>query len=126
MKSLVETRLHAVTAIQVARWNAAGRPASYTITDVRDRVYTLSAESLRVASNFNQNDSFPTIVQKTRVLSGDIDVQLDGSTVNVPGRGFGHGVGLCQYGAQGLSREGFKPSQILQQYYPGAAIERAY
>ena len=38
------------------------------------------------------------------------------------GRGWGHGVGLCQWGARGLADEGKGWREILQQYYPGAEI----
>jgi stage II sporulation protein D len=42
------------------------------------------------------------------------------------GRGFGHGVGLCQYGAEGKARNGWGAEQILKFYYPGAALFKAY
>ena len=37
-------------------------------------------------------------------------------------KGWGHGVGLCQYGADGLARSGFDYIQILQYYYPGIDV----
>ena len=42
------------------------------------------------------------------------------------GRGFGHGVGLCQWGAQGKAAKGITGKEILRFYYPGARILRAY
>lgn len=42
------------------------------------------------------------------------------------GRGHGHGVGLCQWGAQGKSEKGMSGEDILNFYYPGAKIVRAY
>jgi len=42
------------------------------------------------------------------------------------GRGYGHGVGMCQWGAQGMAKEGCTYRQILQFYYPGAKIVAAY
>ncbi len=48
----------------------------------------------------------------------------DGFFIFSSGRGFGHGVGLCQYGAQQMAREGFNAKQILQHYYPGAEIKK--
>lgn len=38
------------------------------------------------------------------------------------GGGWGHGVGLCQFGAEGMSRQGFTTAQILSHYFPGAEI----
>jgi stage II sporulation protein D len=37
--------------------------------------------------------------------------------------GAGHGVGLCQWGAKELAREGKTCEQILQFYFPGASIQ---
>src|SRR6266542_4038435 len=42
------------------------------------------------------------------------------------GRGWGHGVGLCQVGAYGLARQGFTSEQILKAYYTGIAVTRFY
>jgi len=42
------------------------------------------------------------------------------------GRGFGHGVGMCQCGAQAMARQGKTASQILFYYYPSSKIERVY
>ncbi|MFQ3584667.1 MAG: SpoIID/LytB domain-containing protein, partial [Cyanobacteriota bacterium] len=38
------------------------------------------------------------------------------------GGGFGHGVGLSQYGSYTLARQGFSPAQILEFYYPGTTL----
>ncbi|HEV2883656.1 MAG TPA: SpoIID/LytB domain-containing protein [Pyrinomonadaceae bacterium] len=42
------------------------------------------------------------------------------------GRGWGHGVGMCQVGAYGLARQGFTYDQILKAYYTGIDITRLY
>ena len=42
------------------------------------------------------------------------------------GRGWGHGVGLCQCGAEGMARLGKSAEEILQHYYPGSEIENIY
>jgi stage II sporulation protein D len=42
------------------------------------------------------------------------------------GRGWGHGVGMCQTGAYGLAREGYSSTAILQKYYAGVRLEREY
>ncbi len=51
-----------------------------------------------------------------------IGVLRDGSVV-VEGRGRGHGIGLCQLGAQDLARDSHTYQEILHHYYPGASIE---
>ncbi len=42
------------------------------------------------------------------------------------GRGYGHGVGMCQCGAQAMARGGKTSRQILFYYYPGSNIIRVY
>ena len=42
------------------------------------------------------------------------------------GRGWGHGVGMCQVGAYGLAKQGFNFEQILKTYYSGIEITRLY
>jgi stage II sporulation protein D len=62
---------------------------------------------------------------KRRLLSARIDAitpTRDGITIE--GGGFGHGVGLCQYGARGLARRGDDYKQILDFYYEDCAIAR--
>jgi SpoIID/LytB domain protein len=40
----------------------------------------------------------------------------------ITGAGFGHGVGMSQYGAQGMGLDGLNATQILNHYYPGTAV----
>ncbi len=45
--------------------------------------------------------------------------------LRIDGRGFGHGHGMSQYGAEGAAREGLSASEILAFYYPGTDAGRA-
>jgi stage II sporulation protein D len=63
--------------------------------------------------------------------STDIDIELirSGDQVRrmvVQGRGWGHGVGMCQWGALQLSREGVDFRSILHHYYPGTDLKPWY
>ncbi len=42
------------------------------------------------------------------------------------GRGWGHGVGMCQVGAYGLARQGLSYAQILKTYYSGIELSKLY
>jgi stage II sporulation protein D len=42
------------------------------------------------------------------------------------GRGWGHGVGMCQYGAYGLAKMGVKADDIIRHYYTGVDVTKAY
>lgn len=42
------------------------------------------------------------------------------------GRGWGHGVGMCQVGAYGLAKQGYNVEQILKAYYTGIEVTKMY
>jgi stage II sporulation protein D len=42
------------------------------------------------------------------------------------GRGWGHGVGMCQVGAYGLAKQGWSAEQIIKAYYTGVEVTRIY
>ncbi|MFH1754861.1 MAG: SpoIID/LytB domain-containing protein [Candidatus Latescibacterota bacterium] len=48
------------------------------------------------------------------------------SFVSIVGGGNGHGVGMCQYGAIGMAKQGYTFDMILSHYYPGCSIKREY
>jgi stage II sporulation protein D len=49
-------------------------------------------------------------------------VALDGPWARFSGRGYGHGVGMCQWGAKGMAEQGHTAKQILEFYYPGTVL----
>lgn len=51
---------------------------------------------------------------------------LAGGGARLRGRGYGHGVGMCQFGAIGRARAGQPWQEILRTYYPGAQLTRVY
>lgn len=59
-----------------------------------------------------------TVVASPTQAANRVDV-ADNSTVLVDGKGYGHGKGLSQYGAQGAARAGLDHVQISEFYYPG-------
>ena len=62
-----------------------------------------------------------------KIRSTICKITVTGQTVTFfSGRGFGHGVGLCQYGSQGMARQGAVARNILAHYYPGASITKLY
>ncbi len=114
-----------VKRIEVSKANTYHRPTVYRLYDDDDRWYELSAESLRVACNTSTPSlAFPS--SKQRIKSSDFEVILKGDGLIFKGRGFGHGVGMSQYGAEGMARAGTTADDILMHYYPGALLERAY
>ena len=52
--------------------------------------------------------------------------QENDSTITIHGGGFGHGVGMCQWGAMNMSKRGFKYYHILSKYFPGTLLTKGY
>lgn len=62
-----------------------------------------------------------------KIKSAAFEIRNKGDSWSfVKGKGFGHGVGLCQYGAQALARKNKTAGQILQYYYPNSKMKKLY
>ncbi|MFQ5897889.1 MAG: SpoIID/LytB domain-containing protein [Candidatus Methylomirabilia bacterium] len=58
-----------------------------------------------------------------RVLKSTLFVvSVDGAYARFTGRGYGHGVGLSQWGAKGMAEQGYGYREILRFYYPGSIL----
>ena len=55
--------------------------------------------------------------------SADFTISISGSTVTISTKGFGHGCGMSQYGANELAKKGYTYTQILHHYYTGIQIK---
>lgn len=57
-----------------------------------------------------------------RIKSNDFTLKKVSSGYHLQGRGLGHGVGMCQWGAARMSELGANYEEILKHYYPGAVL----
>ncbi len=74
-----------------------------------------------------QGNAFRLLVSPRDLKSLLIEQAIDrGDAVEIAGGGFGHGVGLCQFGSQGMAQAGQPYATILANYYPGAALARMW
>ena len=62
------------------------------------------------------------------LFSFDIERNAQGEVLGMSfyGRGWGHGVGMCQVGAYGMAMDGATYDQILKKYYKGIELKKAY
>lgn len=58
------------------------------------------------------------------VKSTAFDLRIEKNVYIFTGRGLGHGIGLCQYGAMEMARRGYAYPEILRHYFPGTIIEK--
>jgi len=105
----------AVDRVEVGSRTPSGRLASIRVIGTTGTQRTLKAEEFRLAAG-------PRVMRST-----DCQVEDVGRTVQFSdGRGFGHGVGMCQWGMEGQAALGRRADQILKFYYPGMNLTRAY
>ena len=62
------------------------------------------------------------ILSESHLKSSAFEVRYDGDTIILDGKGWGHGVGLCQIGAAVMASKGYGYIEILEHYYPGTVI----
>lgn len=83
-------------------------------------------ESGRISSIRVGNQSY-TGVQFRNLLglrSADFDIEIQDGKLLITTRGYGHGVGMSQYGAKGMAESGYSCLQILSHYYPGTLVTK--
>jgi SpoIID/LytB domain protein len=114
------TRLASVEAIAL---NANGRPTRMRVVDEGDSAVELRAEDFRRAANHSGPGLNPP---RKPLRSSHLTATFGPGSVTFDGYGFGHGVGLCQYGAQALATGGTDHGGILRWYYPGVELAQAY
>ena len=61
-------------------------------------------------------------LSESHLKSSNFTVTRDGDQFMLEGRGWGHGVGLCQIGAAVMAARGYSYTDILKHYYKGADI----
>ncbi|MFA9477050.1 SpoIID/LytB domain-containing protein [Phycisphaerales bacterium AB-hyl4] len=118
--------LDGLRSVRLSHRSIAGRPARFEVTDRIGRTYPLAAEHFRFACNFAHPDRGP-VPREQQLLSSHVEVRMQGSQITfTDGRGFGHGAGMCQWGAQGMASRGYTGRDIVRHYYPDAELRRMY
>lgn len=81
---------------------------------------------MRIKGSYSTADilakDFRRIIGTDIIRSTNFKITIISDYLAFDGLGWGHGVGLCQWGAYYMSRAGKKADEILAFYYPGSAI----
>jgi stage II sporulation protein D len=107
----------AVESIAIAETTASGRARSVRLALEGGGQLTMSGAELRQVVGYTQ---LPSLLFTVRVE------EKGGKVAVFTGKGSGHGVGLCQWGARGRAAKGESYREILSHYYPGAEVRRMY
>lgn len=96
-----------VKSVKVAHKTRTGRATTLTLHSSKGNK-TVSCNKFRMATG----------LRSCKITK----LQLTGKALHAAGHGYGHGIGMCQDGANGMARAGKTYEQILATYYPGAKI----
>ncbi len=78
-----------------------------------------------ISLNINNKEFKGTeIYNKLSLKSTDFTINQLGTNVEIKTVGYGHGVGMSQYGAQGMATSGYNYKQILNHYYTNTKIKK--
>lgn len=102
---------------------------SFTITPVGlgkgGHATTIKVSSSSDIKDINAN-KFRLLIGPNKLFSTSFTVKDNDTMLNFNGRGWGHGLGLCQYGAQKMGLTGVKWYDIVKHYYPGVDLVKVY
>jgi stage II sporulation protein D len=102
----------ALRSLSVDEWSASGRAARVWVRGSRGE-RGVDATALRRA------------LGEERIRSTRFEIEATEDGFVFTGAGFGHGVGMSQWGAEAMARDGANYREILSHFYPGTRIERA-
>ncbi len=104
-----------ITDVVVSEKTLQGRPRTIRLLGSSGAKKELLAENFRLA------------IGSDLMKSTDCEISFQRGTLHIRhGRGFGHGLGLCQWGSHGQALQGKHASDIIRYYYPSCRIMRAY
>jgi stage II sporulation protein D len=99
-----------IQGIKVAERNESGRVRKLEITDRDGKTLVVEGKLFR------------EIIGPNILKSNNFKVQMKGWYVDISGYGWGHGVGMCQWGALGMAKLRHNYKEILSFYYPSSEL----
>src|SRR5690606_1517060 len=116
------TSVQRIDDVRLTDRNASERVTVQLTADGRE--YTLRQDSLRWVLRPQPG---PAILNSSRLFAVEAQKDAGGvSELEIRGGGWGHGIGMCQFGAMGRARAGQSYGEILRAYYTGVELRRLY
>ncbi len=103
-------------------YNKLSLPYNQTIT-ITNIEKTTTGRTKKLNIN-GQTINGRKLAQKLSLRSNYFDITQNEENITITTKGFGHGVGMSQYGANGMAKEGYKYDQILKYYYQNTEIKK--
>ena len=102
-----------ISSLVLGKKNDSGRVRKIKVTGRKDEVSIPATK-------------FRHLIGVNLIKSTNFDLKITGEKAVFSGSGWGHGVGLCQWGAYFMAKKGYKYKEILEHYYPNAEIKNIY
>jgi stage II sporulation protein D len=112
--TMLETKLGSETGVMAAMQSGAG------VVQIVERTPSGRVDKIRIGSKVFTGSE---VREKLALKSTNFIIEQQGEKLVFKTTGYGHGVGLCQYGANGMAKEGKDFRQIVTYYYAGVAIK---
>ena len=87
-------------------------------------IQTTSTGRIKTIKINEQELSGREVAKKLSLRSNYFTITQNNQNVTITTKGFGHGVGMSQYGALGMAKEGYTYDKILKHYYQGVEIKK--
>ncbi len=94
---------------------------------IKSYTATGRAKELSITTESDQNtvkcNDLRKLLGWQRLPSTNFSMTMDGDSIIFEGKGYGHGIGLCQWSALEMARKGKNYKEILSFFYSGAEIQ---
>jgi len=104
----------ALDGLRVIRTDLSGRASQILVQSAQPK-WVPARAFLQIMNRQYGREVLPSLL---------FHITMSGDNIRFDGRGWGHGVGMCQAGSVLLARQGHTYQQILQHYYPGTTLVR--
>lgn len=98
----------------------------YSTTLEVENISTTSTGRIKKLKINNVSKTASDVTQSLNLRSSFFRIEQINSLVKVTTKGYGHGVGMSQYGAEAMARKGYTYLDILKYYYQGIEIKKMY
>ena len=98
------------------RYKTIDRITKISFKRHNDRIVEVAVQHSNGSITLTGNE-FRLLLNPQKIKSTYFTIIQEKDTFNISGKGWGHGVGMCQWGAKGRGEKGFKYEEILKHYY---------
>ncbi len=108
-----------IKSVKIKNTDKYGRVKSIELKSDKGKKYIIKGLDIR---KIFKGVNAPGNILRSRLFK----IKKHFNTITIEGKGFGHGVGMCQYGAMGMAEDGKNYKEILKHYYKGIQLKKLY